>query len=110
MGLVSSKTFVIDGIRVFCIHFFMPIELSIWITLSTPQILTENVLYGRYCVSFQRNKTKVSVWQNLPLMNNDFRGLITGQGVGRTSGLERGRGESGGRYFLLDGKDNRDKM
>jgi len=32
----------------------------------------------------------------------DFRGPITGQVVGGTSGSERGRGETGERYFFLD--------
>jgi hypothetical protein len=30
------------------------------------------------------------MWQNLPLMNKDYKGPITGQ-VGRTSGSGRGR-------------------
>lgn len=40
------------------------------------------------------------MWQNPPLMNKDFRGEITGQGLGRTSWSERW--ERGGRYGLLD--------
>lgn len=34
------------------------------------------------------------MWQNIPLMNKDFKEPITGL-VGRTSGSERERGEAG---------------
>jgi len=34
------------------------------------------------------------MWQNLPLMNKDFKEPITGR-EGGTSGSERGRGEAG---------------
>lgn len=44
------------------------------------------------------------VWQNLPLMNKDFRGPITRQGVGRTSGPEKGREEAGKGDLFLDGE------
>ena len=46
------------------------------------------------------------MWQNLPLMNKDFKGPITGQ-VGGTSGLGRGSRETGERNFLLDRRAHR---
>jgi hypothetical protein len=43
-------------------------------------------------------------------MNKDFRRTISGRGVGGTSGLVRERGEGGERHFILEGKDDGDKM
>lgn len=57
------------------------------------------------CINHEKN-----CGRTLPLMNEDFRGPITGQGVVRASGFERGRWEAGEKYFPLDWRDDRDKV
>jgi hypothetical protein len=59
-----------------------------------------------WSIMSQGQQRRGYMWQNLPLMNKDFKGPIIGWRVGGTPGLVRGRGEAGERYFLLDGRNS----